>query len=122
MRSGDHYTWQLESPPSVAGDPVETVLGLEEAKLSCGPCVFDFVRARSPRGELVLILSPDGGASRARHPVPICHREHEQVIPRAPAYLRAEARERLEARYVQVLGRGLFDDVAHLIKLEMRFP
>jgi hypothetical protein len=122
MRSSDHYTWELKSPQSVAGDPVETALGLEEAKLSCGPCVFDFVRAHSPRGELVLILTPDGGTPSARRPAPICHREHEQVIPPAPAYLRAEARKRLEARYVQVLGRALFDDVAHLIKLEMRFP
>ena len=122
MRSGDHYTWHLESPPSEAGDPVETALGLDRARLGCGPYVFDFIRARSPRGELVLILTPDGGASLGRRPAPISHREHEQIIPSAPAYLRAEARERLEARYVQVLGRALFDDVAHLIKLEMRHP
>jgi hypothetical protein len=65
MQSGDHYTWQFKSPPPAAGDPDEATLGLEKAKLSCGPYVVDFIR---------------------------------------------------------VLGRALFDDGAHLIKLEIRFP
>ena len=98
MQSGDPYTWQSMSPPSAAGDPVEAALGLEQAKLSCGPYVFDVVRARSPHGELVLILTPDGGAHPDRRPDLIGHREHRQVIPHAPAYLRAEEREHLEAR------------------------
>ena len=85
MQSGDHYTWQLKPPPSAAGDSVETALGLDRAKLGCGPYVFDFIRARSPRGELVLILTPDGGTSSDRRPALIGHREHEQVIPSAPA-------------------------------------
>ncbi len=122
MRSGDPNTWQLKSPPLAAGDPVETALGLEEAKLSCGPYIFDFTRARSRFGELVLTLTPDGGTSSDRRTTPVDHREHEQVIPRPPEHLRAEARERLETQYLQVLGRALFDDVAHLITLEMRFP
>lgn len=42
------------------------------------------------------------------------------MIPRAPAYFSAGERRDLEARYLRVMGRALFDDVAHLIKLEMR--
>ena len=44
------------------------------------------------------------------------------MIPRAPAYLSDAERRDLEARYLRALGRALFDDVAHLIKLEARLP
>ena len=59
MQNGDQHTWQRTSPPSAADDPVEAALGLEQAKLSCGPCVFDFAKARSPHGELVLTERAD---------------------------------------------------------------
>ena len=122
MQSGDRFHWQLETPHPRKGEAVEAVLGLDRAKLSYGPYLFDFRKSSSERGELVLTLTPDGGPYPLRHPVLIGHDSHEQVIPRAPAYLSAGERQDLEARYLRVLGRALFDDVAHLVKTGMRLP
>jgi hypothetical protein len=122
MHIGDRFLWRLEIPCPSAGDEIQAVLHLDRAKLSYGPYGFDFRRGRSERGELVLTLTPDGGAYPLQRPVLTGHERHEQVIPRAPAYLSDAERRDLEARYLRVLGRALFDDVAHLIKLEARLP
>ena len=116
MTSGP-FTWRLAEPRSPDGDAVATALGLEAAKLGCGPLEFEFAKASSPRGEVVLILRRDGALHVAE---PMSLLEHnEQTIPKAPERPPAEQRESLEASCLEVLGRALFDDVAHLVRLEM---
>ena len=122
MQSDTRFVWQLKSPSLSADDAVDAALGLDSAKLSYGPYFFDFWKARSHDGQLVLTLTPDGEAYPARRPVLIGHRKHEQAVPRPPAYLRAGERERFEDEFLRVFGRGLFNDVAHLVKLELRLP
>ena len=121
MQNDDRFHWQLETPHPPTGGTIEAVLRLDRATLSYGPYLFDFKRGRTEHGELVLTLKPDGG-DPPRRPVLIGHDSHEQVIPKAPAYLSTRERRDLEARYLRVLGRALFDDVAHLIKMEMSLP
>ena len=122
MQSGDRFHWQLKSSHPQAGEAVEAVLRLDRAKLSYGPYLFDFRKGRTATGELILMLTPDGGPYPLRRPLLIGHDRHEQVIPRAPAYLSDGQRQDLEARYLRVLGRALFNDVSHLVKLEACLP
>ena len=89
------------------------------AKLSYGPLEFDFAKTCSRDGKVVLTLRRDGAVHVADPLSPLEH--NEQAIPKAPERLRAEERKALEARYLKVLGRLLFDDVAHLARLEMEF-
>jgi hypothetical protein len=116
----DAPTWRLTEPPSPDGDAVVAALGLDAAKLRCGPVQFDFTKARTPSGELVLTLRRDGDA-HAVDPMGLLE-DHEQVIPKASERLSAEARDSAEVRYLRVLGRLLFDDVAHLVGLELELP
>ena len=111
------FCWRLTEPPIHEGDAVEVALGLEVARLGYGLLEFDFARSSSPSGELVLTLRCDG-AGHVSEPLSLLDR-NEQAIPKAPEHLPAEARRSLEARYLEVLGRALFDDVAHLARLEM---
>ena len=92
---------------------------MDAAKLSCGPYSFDFTKERAASGELILTLTQNGDVDSLSEPVVLGPRRHEQVVPPAPAYLRAASRRDLESRYALVLGRALFKDVAHLVELEV---
>ena len=111
--------WRLTAPPTSEGDAVETALGLEAAKLRYGPFEFDFAKTSSPSDEVILTLRREGTLHVAG---PMSLLEHnEQAIPEAPQRLPAEERKSLEASYLDVLGGALFDDVAHLVRLEMEW-
>ena len=118
MTSGP-LIWRLAAPPISQGDAVETALGLEIAKLRYGPFEFDFTKTSSPGDEMILTLRRDGAPHEAE---PMSLLEHnEQAIPKAPGRLPTGKRKSLEARYLEIFGRRLFDDVAHLVRLEMEW-
>jgi len=112
------FAWRLSGASPADADIISAVLDLDAAKLSYGPFRFDFGKVRLPRGELNLTLAPAVGADAVDRLALGCP---EQVIPCAAAHLPAEERKSLEARYLEVLGRALFDDVARLVRLEMEF-
>ena len=122
MQRDDRFQWQLRAPQPTTGEAIEAALALDEAKLTYGPYLFDFAKRRSPSGELVLTLTPNSGPYPDRRPVLIGHERHEQVVPEAPDSISAVVRGQLEARYLQTLGRALCNDVAALIRWEMRLP
>ncbi len=115
--TSEPFIWRLSESPSPAGDAVEAALRLEVAKLSYGPLEFEFAKSRAPGGEVVLTLRLDGATPMAERTNLLAH--NEQLVPRAPKSLPAKERASLEARYLEILGRGLFDDVAHLVRLEL---
>ena len=147
MASDDSLTWRLKTPQvsegdavlaaptanevelsqgptmlSAAGsqtDAVSVALQLAAATLSYGPLSFDFRKIRSPDGGLVLTLTQERGSEAGERPVRLDRQE--QIIPPARAHLPAGQRSHLEAEYLRVFGRGLFDDVAHLARLELGF-
>jgi hypothetical protein len=112
-------SWRLTDLAAPGGDVVEVALGLETAKLRCGPFAFDFAKSCTPSGGVLLTLRRDGAPRLVEPADPLDH--NEQIVPGAPEDLPAEERRWFEARYLAVLGRGLFDDVAHLVRLEMEF-
>jgi hypothetical protein len=119
MKGSNRFAWRLKAPHPAVGDDVEAALALGSATLSCGPYSFAFSKERSANGELILTLTQSGDVDSLSEPVVLGPRRHEQVVPSAPAYLRAGSRSEIESRYALVLGRALFDDVAHLVDLEV---
>ena len=114
------FTWQLAGDGSTGADAIRVALGSDAAKLTFGPYSFDFAKRRSPDGDLQLTLTPDGGPDQIESRLLLGYRKHEQVIPAVPAHLPPGQRRLLHAEYLQVLGTALFDDAAHLVRLEMR--
>jgi hypothetical protein len=112
-------SWRMTAPPSVDGDAVEAALRPAAAKLGCGPLGFEFARSRSPCGDVALTPRLDGAADVVEPASLLAH--NEQLVPRAPRSLPAEARASLETPCLEALGRGFFEDVARLVRTEMEF-
>jgi hypothetical protein len=112
-------SWRVTAPSSGDGDAVEAALRPEAAKLGREPLGLGFARSRLPGGDVALTPRLDGVADVVEPASLLAH--NEQLVPRAPRSLPAEARATLEARCLEALGRGLFEDVARLVRMEMEF-
>ncbi len=117
--TSDPLAWRLMEPVSADGDAVEVALGLEAARLRFGPVDFDFEKAYDPSRGVVLTLRRDG-AAHAVEPFDLLD-HNEQVVPKVLEDVPVVERESLEARYLRLLGKILFDDVANLVRREMEF-
>jgi hypothetical protein len=109
--------WRATTPHVPASDAVEAALDRDTAELSYRACSFAFAKTRTEGGHLLLTLTPsgsDGADTLDRSPA-------EQLVPAVPGDLSPPARERLEAKFLQVFGRALFADVARMVDVDRKF-
>ena len=110
--------WRATTPHVPSSDAVEAALDRDAAELSYRACSFAFAKTRTDGGHLLLTLTPSGSDDGAevldRSPA-------EQLVPAVPGDLTPLARERLEAKFLQVFGRALFADVARMIDVDRKF-
>ena len=125
-RAEEHFTWQLRAQGLVPADDIEVALTLDAAELTYGPYLFAFTKTPLADGSLLLSLQPRGradgrGDGEGRDAEILDECPGDQVIPAVTGDLGPEQRRELEAHYLRILGRALFDDVAHIVEINRRF-
>jgi hypothetical protein len=116
----EHPTWRLRPPSLLPVDEVEFALSLEAAELTYGPYLFGFAKTTLPGDGTLLSLAPIGlvdeesGEVTAAAGLPE-NCSADEIVPPAHGDLDEVTRKRLEARYLRVLGRSLFDDIARAV-------
>jgi hypothetical protein len=109
--------WRATTPHVPSSDAVESALDRDADELSYRACSFAFAKTRTDEGYLLLTLTPSGSdGADALDCSPA-----EQLVPAVPGDLTPPARERLEAKFLQVFGRALFADVARMIDVDRKF-
>lgn len=114
------FVWRLRPPSRLPGDDIDLALSVDAAELTFGPYLFAFARMSLPGDGLLLSLAPVGmvdeesGEVTSGSDLPEgCARD--EIIPAPQGDFDAATRERLATRYLLVLGRALFDDVARAV-------
>jgi predicted RNA-binding Zn-ribbon protein involved in translation (DUF1610 family) len=116
----EHPTWRLRPPSLLPVDEVEFALSLDVAELTYGPYLFGFARSALPGDGTLLSLTPIGlvdeesGEVTAAAGLPE-NCSVDEIVPPAHGDLDEATRKKLETRYLSVLGRAPFDDVAHAV-------
>jgi hypothetical protein len=116
----EHRTWRLRPPSLLPVDEVEFALSLDAAELTYGPYLFGFAKTTLPGDGTLLSLAPIGllddesGEVTTGAGLPeSC--AGDEIVPPAHGDLDAATREKLASRYLRVLGRALFDDIARAV-------
>jgi predicted RNA-binding Zn-ribbon protein involved in translation (DUF1610 family) len=116
----ERRTWRLRPPSLLPVDEVEFALSLDAAELTYGPYLFGFAKTTLPGDGTLLSLAPIGLVDEERGevtsgvPLPENCSGDEMVLP-APGDLDEATREKLASRYLRVLGRALFDEIARAV-------
>ena len=117
----EHFSWRLRPASLLPVDDVELALSLDSAELTYGPYLFAFVKTPLPGDGTLLSLAHigrvnagSGQVTRGGPALEGCARD--EIVPLAHEGLDPGTREKLEARYLRVLGQALFDDVARAVE------
>jgi len=116
----EHPTWRLRPPSLLPVDEVEFALTLDAAELTYGPYLFGFAKTTLPGDGTLLSLAPiglvDGESGEVTTGAGLPEScSGDEIVPPAHGDLDAATREKLASRYLRVLGRALFDDIARAV-------